>query len=135
MIDLKMTDLHSEIWHFLLERYVGVENAPPRTAILVRFNLIKQRELDDRVFRQVVSDLVTDFKRAICTTPAHGYYVARTGRELDATVNHLKAIGATIFDRARALEATERWRSRRGCSDIYWRNPVVPRFAISRPVK
>jgi hypothetical protein len=102
---------------------------------LVRFNLIKQRELDDRVFRQVVSDLVTDFKRAICTTPAHGYHVARTGRELDATVNHLKAIGATIFDRARALEATERWRSRRGCSDIYWRNPVVPRFAISRPVK
>jgi len=57
MIDLKMTDLHSEIWHFLLERYVGVENAPPRTAILVWFNLIKQRELGDRMFRQVVSDL------------------------------------------------------------------------------
>ena len=57
MIDFKMTDLHSEIWHFLLERYVGVENAPPRTAILVWFNLIKQRELGDRMFRQVVSDL------------------------------------------------------------------------------
>jgi len=51
--------------------------------------------------------LVTDFHKAICTTPAHGYYAARTGRELDAAVNHLKAIGTTIFERARALEATE----------------------------
>ena len=107
MSDLKMTDLQSEVWHFLLDRYVGVENAAPRSAILARYNILKNKELSDRVFRQVVSDLVTDFKRAICTTPEVGYYVARTGRELDAAVNDLKAKGAAMFDRAHALEATE----------------------------
>jgi hypothetical protein len=105
--ELKMSDLQSEVWRFLLERFAGVENAAPRSAILSRYNLVNKKELSDRVFRQVVSDLVTDFKKAICTTPEVGYYVARTGRELDAAVNDLKAKGAAIFERARALEATE----------------------------
>ena len=69
MADLKMTDLQSEIWQFLLERFVGVENAAPRSAILTLDNLTK-KELSDRVFRQV-----TDFKKAICTTTEVGYYV------------------------------------------------------------
>jgi hypothetical protein len=105
--ELKMSDLHAAVWQFLLDRFVGVENALPRAAIVVRYNLVNKKELSDRVFRQVVSDLVTDFKKAICTTPAAGYYVARTGRELDAAVNDLKAKGSAIFERARALEATE----------------------------
>ena len=102
-----MTDLHLEVWQFLRERHVGAKNAAPRSAILTRFNLVKHKELSDRAFRQVVSDLVTDFHKAICTTPEAGYYVARTGRELDAAVNDLKAKGAAIFDRARALEACD----------------------------
>lgn len=105
--DIKMTPLQSEVWYFLLERYVGVENSAPRSAILTRFNLIMKKDLADRVFRKVVADLVTDFKKAICTTPESGYYVARTGKELDAAVNDLKAKGSAIFDRARALEACE----------------------------
>jgi len=36
MADLKMTELQSEIWQFLLERYVGIENATPRAGILAR---------------------------------------------------------------------------------------------------
>jgi hypothetical protein len=32
--------------------------------------LLKHKNLDDRVFRQVVSERVTDFHKAICTTPA-----------------------------------------------------------------
>jgi hypothetical protein len=67
MADLKMTDLQSEIWQFLLGRFVGVENAAPRSAILTLDNLTKKK-LSDRVFRQV-----TDFKKAICTTPEVGY--------------------------------------------------------------
>ena len=66
MADLKMTDLQSEIWQFLLGRFVGVENAAPRSAILTLYNLTK-KELNDRVFCQV-----TDFKKAI-TTPEVGY--------------------------------------------------------------
>ena len=31
--ELKMTDLQSDIWQFLLERNVGVENAAPRSTI------------------------------------------------------------------------------------------------------
>jgi hypothetical protein len=53
--------------------------------------------------------------RKVCTTPEVGYYVARTGRELDAAVNDLKSKGAAIFERARALEATEPLENRRGC--------------------
>jgi hypothetical protein len=37
MADLKMTDLQSEIWQFLLERFVSVENAAPRSAILTLY--------------------------------------------------------------------------------------------------
>ena len=84
--ELKMTDLQSDIWQFLLEGYVGIENATPRAGILARFNLIKKKELSDRVLRAVVSDLLTDFKKAICTTPEVGYYVARAnaGRQSHA---------------------------------------------------
>jgi len=32
MADLKMTDLQSDVWHFMLERFVGVENAAPRSS-------------------------------------------------------------------------------------------------------
>lgn len=105
--ELKMSPLQADVWNFLLERHSGAENAAPRSAILARFNLIHKKELTDRVFRKVVADLVTDFKKAICTTPEAGYFVARTGRELDAAVNNLKAKGAAIFERARVLEATE----------------------------
>ncbi len=102
-----MTGLHLEIYQFLLDHFTGVENAAPRSAIRMRLKILKNRDINDRAFRQVVSELVTDHKKAICTTPDHGYYVARTGKELDAAVNHLKAIGSTIFERARALEATD----------------------------
>ena len=98
---------HLEIYSFLLERFAGAENAAPRAAIIKSFNFFKQKEIGDRFFRQVVSDLVTIYKKAICTTPDSGYYVARTGKELDAAVNHLRAIGAANFERAKALAETE----------------------------
>jgi hypothetical protein len=74
MASLKMTDRRPEIWQFLLERFVSVENAAPRSAILSRYNLFKKKELSDRVFRSLI------LKKAICTTPEVGYYVARTGK-------------------------------------------------------
>ena len=99
--------LHLEIYEFLLENFAGVDNAAPRAAIIQRFGLVRKRDINDRAFRQIVSELVTLYKKAICTTPEAGYYVARTGKELDAAVNHLRAIGAANFDRAKALAATE----------------------------
>jgi hypothetical protein len=49
MADISMSLLQSDVWQFLLERFAGVENAAPRAAILTRFNLVKKKELSDRV--------------------------------------------------------------------------------------
>lgn len=74
-----MTDLQAEIRQFLLERFIGVENP-----ILVRFNPIRKREISDREFRETVSQLVTVYKTAICTSPTRGYNMARTMSEKSA---------------------------------------------------
>lgn len=71
--------------------------------IIQRFNLIRKKELSDRFFRKVVSDLVTEHKKAICTMSDGGYYVARTGSGLDAAAIELESKGAACFDRARQL--------------------------------
>jgi len=79
-----MTDLQAEIWQFLLERFIGVENAKPCETILVRFNPIRKKEISDREFRETVSQLVTVYKTAICTSPTRGYNMARTMSEKSA---------------------------------------------------
>lgn len=48
------TGVHAEIWEFLLENFVGVENKTKREAIIQRFSLIRKKELGDRFFRKVV---------------------------------------------------------------------------------
>jgi hypothetical protein len=101
--EIKMTDLQSDVWQFLLERFVGVENATRRETILARYNLIKKKELTDRVFRKVVSILVKDFKKAICTHPEKGYYVARTEREKTAALNYLDSVIGEVAQRRRDL--------------------------------
>jgi len=63
-----------------LTRHAGEENAMPRAAILTRFNLVRRKPISDRVFREIVSELVTVYKKAICTTPARGYFAAHTVR-------------------------------------------------------
>jgi len=102
-----MTPLQSSIWEFLCSRYTGAENAMPRAAILARYNLLRVSELDDRTFRETVSELVRLHKKAICTSPGRGYFVARTAREKDEAINYLKSAGAEIFERARDLEAAD----------------------------
>ena len=52
----------------------------PRAAILIRFNLVRRKPISDLEFREIVSELVTVYKKAICTTPARGYFVARAVR-------------------------------------------------------
>lgn len=106
------TGLHLEIFQFIKSRFTGAENATPRDQVIVQFNFYKKKDINDRVFRQVVSELVTVYKKAVCTTPGvkdkpAGYFFARTGTELDAAVNHLRAIGSANFDRAKALAETD----------------------------
>jgi len=103
-----MTLLQAAVWNFLCERYAGLENATPRATIIARYNLLHaERKLSDRVFRQIVSDIVTVFKKNVCTTPGSGYFVARTLRERDEAINYLKSAGSKIFVRARALEEAD----------------------------
>lgn len=104
--DQQMTPLQAAIWNFLREEYVGPEAMTPRAAILARFNLMTGRDLDDRKFREAVSELVTIYKKPICTTSAGGFYVARTMKDLDLAVRDLEAKGAACFERARALQET-----------------------------
>jgi len=99
--------LHQDVYDFLLDRHCGVENAAPRERILTTFNVFKNRDLNDRVFRKIVSDLVVDHHKAICTSSEIGYYVARTSRELDAAAADLESKGAACFERARQLRACE----------------------------
>lgn len=106
------TGLHLEVYQFLAERFTGAENATPREKIIAQFKFYRNKNIDDRLFRQVVSDLVMVYKKAICTTPGtkgnpKGYFFARTSAELDAAVNHLRAIGSANFERANALATTD----------------------------
>lgn len=106
-LDNSMTVTEATIWQFLKDNFAGPDNALPSATIIARLYLRHHIKIDDRTFRQTVSDLVTRFKKPICTTPANGYYVARTSRDRDLAINHLKSIGAAAFERARALEETE----------------------------
>ena len=106
MHDHLMTLLQAAVWQFLVAHFAGPEKATPRSTIIARNNIWHDGrfQITDRNFRQVVADLVTCFKKPICTSAASGYYVARTARELDAAVRDLRSrIGATA-ERLRALE-------------------------------
>lgn len=101
--DSLMSPLQAAIWAFLLERYIGPENAAPRETILVRYNLMHSSTLDDRHFRAAVSELVKYFKKAICTSPSKGYYVARTMAEKNVALNYLDSVLTEVGDRRRSL--------------------------------
>ena len=73
----------------------------------MRYKLHNKVELSDRAFRDQVSELVTVWKKAICTTAESGYFVVRTARERDEAINYLKSAGSEIFERARALEEAD----------------------------
>lgn len=107
MIDTRMTSLQADIWQFLLEKFAGIENATPRAAILARFNLVRACQVSDRDFREAVSNLVVVFKKPICTSPAKGYFVARTEREKQEALNYLDSVLTEIGDRRRALAETD----------------------------
>lgn len=104
--DSTMSSIQAAIWQFLRDRYVGPDNASPRAAIISRYNLLHSKTIEDREFRETVSDLVVVFKKPICTSPAGGYYVARTFGELTIGVNYLEGAGSKFFERARALKET-----------------------------
>lgn len=101
--DSLMSPLQAAIWSFLLERHVGPENAAPRETVLCRYNLLHSSNLDDRKFREAVSELVTFFKKAICTSPSGGYFVARTVAEKNVALNYLDSVLTKVGDRRRAL--------------------------------
>ena len=105
--DSLMSPLQTSIWNFLLERHVGPENAQPRAAILSRYNLMHDSRLDDRHFREVVSELVKFFKKAICTSPSGGYFVARAIAEKKIALNYLDSVLTEVGDRRRALDEAD----------------------------
>ncbi|HWO42639.1 MAG TPA: hypothetical protein VNO43_12635 [Candidatus Eisenbacteria bacterium] len=102
-----MSPTQASIWSFLKEHYAGLENAAPRAAILTRYNLIHRSDISDRDFREAVSQLVTIFKKPICTSPAKGYFVARTEREKQEALNYLDSVLTEVSDRRRALAETD----------------------------
>jgi hypothetical protein len=105
-----MTAQERAIYDMLLAHNIGEERAQPREKILERWNHfhgIQHGKLTDRAFRQIVADLVTHFSRPICTTSAGGYFIARTGDELDMAVRDLESKGTTILERARALRKAQ----------------------------
>ena len=107
MIDPRMTQIQSEIWSFLLEKFAGIEHAAPRVTILSRFNMVRAGQISDRDFREAVSNLVVVFKKPICTSPSKGYFVAKTEREKQEALHYLDSVLAEVGDRRRALAETD----------------------------
>lgn len=122
-MELKRQDLKGDefmsiaqqaVWDFLLDNYAGPGRATPRRSIIARFNnfapIVMRKpcfiRLDDRSFREIVSDLVTFFAKPICTTSAGGYFVAETPDDLDHAVAELESRAVAILERAKALKAT-----------------------------
>ena len=105
--DTLMSSLQASLWAFLRERHVGPENAQPRAAILARYNLLHNSQLDDRHFREAVSELVKVFKKAICTSPSGGYFVARTLAEKKIALHYLDSVLTEVGDRRRALDEAD----------------------------
>lgn len=101
-----MSDVQRSVWDFMRRRFAGSDNAAPRATILARYNLFYPN-LGDREFRDIVSQLVTVFKKPICTTPHRGYFVARTEREKQEALNYLDSVLTEIGDRRRALAETD----------------------------
>lgn len=107
--DSLMTPLEKAVWGSFSERFAGVENLARRKIIIVRFNL-KHLTLavSDRVLRDTVLVLVKVYTKAICTTLARGYFIARTVSE--------KKVGSTIS--ARCLPKSMIPRARRSGSAV-----------------
>jgi hypothetical protein len=61
---------------------------------LAPLNLLRNSYLSNRDFRDVVSQLVTVFEKPVCTSPAKGYFVARTERK-----NSRRSITSTRYCR------------------------------------
>ena len=70
--------------------------------------------LSDREFRDTVAQLVTVYKKPICTTPAAGYFVAETEAEKKEALNYLDSMLTEIGDR-RALAETDPLERQDGC--------------------
>ena len=89
-----MSPLQSALWIFLCEHFMGKENATPRRAIFARFRLLNPRweTATDRKLRETKSELVKIFKKAICSSPSRGYYVARTMAEKSEALNYLDSV-------------------------------------------
>lgn len=74
---------------------------------MTRFNMVRLSEISDRDFREIVSELVTVYKKPICTTPAVGYFVAKTEAETKEALSYLDSVLTEVGDRRRALAETD----------------------------
>jgi len=54
-----------------------------------------------------VGQLVTIFKKPICTSPSRGYFVARTEAEKQEALHYLDSMLTEVGDRRRALAETD----------------------------
>jgi hypothetical protein len=99
-----LTEEHRAVWDWLVSHCAGRTNAQPRATLLGSYNTFHVVKLSDRKFRQLVSDLVLQFHLPVCPTSADGYFVARYPEDLEHGIAELKARGAAILARQRALE-------------------------------
>jgi len=103
--DSLMTEKQRQVWGWLVGHHAGKANAGPRASIIALFNTYHVTHISDREFRQIVSDLVVHWEKAICTTSDGGYYVARTPDELVHAIADLESRAVSILARAKALKA------------------------------
>ena len=99
-----MDEKTAAVWQFLHEHYFGHDAASPRTRILEHFHRVSRFRLDDREFRNIVADLVTTWRKPICSTATTGYYVALDRWEIDAAVADLRKKARSLQDCATALD-------------------------------
>ena len=95
------------MWGFLKERFAGKDNAAPQATVLTRFNMLRAAPVSDRNFRDTVARLVMVYKKPVCTTPAVGYFVAKTEAKKREALNYLDSVLTEVGDRRRALAETD----------------------------
>ena len=98
-----MTSTEKRLWAFLRDRYAGAEKAAPRANILLWFKTMTSIELEDRKFRDIVSTLVTVYKKPICTTAGDGYFVARTWKEKTPAERNILSVIGNLYRRYKGL--------------------------------
>ena len=102
-----MDEKTEAVWQFLRHHYVGRDRACTRDKILEHYNEDARAPLADRDFREIVSTLVSTYRKPICTLSRGGYFVAHEQEEIAGAVSELRVRAQRLLSRASALAVTD----------------------------